>query len=187
VEGPGEHGAVQIECDDVVFDCGANIGLFSMLAAAKGAKVYAFEPVPAVVAHLSRAQEIFPAMEIVDRALSNSSGKVRISLSNGANTGNSFVLPTGERSIEISTTTIDEFVASRQLERVDFIKADIEGAERLMLAGASDTLNRFGPKLSICTYHLPDDKEVLEEIILQANPRYVIEHKWQKLYAHIPK
>ena len=73
------------------------------------------------------------------------------------------------------------------LERVDFIKADIEGAERLMLKGAQETLRRFAPKLSICTYHLPDDKEVLEALIKQANPHYVIEHRWQKLYAHVPE
>lgn len=187
VEGTGEYGQVQINNGDVVFDCGANIGLFSMVAAAKGAKVYAFEPVPGVIQHLEQARKIHPSIEIIGEALSDRSGKARISLSSGANTGNSFILPAGDQSIEIVTTSVDEFVASRKLERVDFIKADIEGAERLMLSGAADTLRRFAPKLSICTYHLPDDKEVLEAIIRNANPDYVIEHKWQKLYAHVPR
>lgn len=187
VEGTGEYGPVQINRGDVVFDCGANIGLFSMLSSAKGAKVYAFEPVPGVIRHLERAKEIHPSIEIIREALSDHSGKARISLSNGANTGNSLVLPAGEHSIEITTTSVDEFVARHELERIDFIKADIEGAERLMLAGATDTLKKFSPKLSICTYHLADDKEVLEKIIKDANPDYVIEHKWQKLYAHVPE
>ena len=69
------------------------------------------------------------------------------------------------------------------MESVDFIKADIEGAERYMLMGARETLGKFAPKLSICTYHFPDDPEVLEKIILEANPNYKIEHRWKKLYA----
>ncbi len=69
---------------------------------------------------------------------------------------------------------------------MDFIKADIEGAERKMLKGAKETLRKYAPKLSICTYHLPDDKEVLTKIILEANPAYIITYKWDKLYAYIP-
>lgn len=187
VEGPGEYGYVDVKPGDVVFDCGANIGLFSMLAAAKGARVYAFEPVPAVFQHLDKAKEIYPDIQLFDYALSDKTGIVKIALSNGTNTANSFVLPVSDMFIEVNTISIDEFVSRYQIESVDFIKADIEGAERFMLAGATETLKKFAPKLSICTYHLPDDKEVLEAIIKAANPNYIIEHKWQKLYAHVPK
>ena len=186
VEGPGEYLEVKLKPGDIVFDCGANIGLFSMVAAAKGAQVYAFEPVPSVARHLGLAVTIHPAIEVVEKALSDVTGTTRITLSQGTTTGNSLVLPVNGRSIEIVTTTLDEFVMQHNVPRVDFIKADIEGAERLMLKGAQQTLRRFAPKLSICTYYLPDDKEVLEALILKANPDYVIEHRWQKLYAHVP-
>jgi len=48
-------------------------------------------------------------------------------------------------------------------------------------------LKTYAPKLAICTYHLPDDKEVLTKLILQANPDYKIKYAWKKLYAWIEK
>jgi hypothetical protein len=82
--------------------------------------------------------------------------------------------------------TLDGFVHENNLEKVDFIKADIEGAERYMLMGAKNVLHDFAPKIAICTYHLPDDPKVLRELILDANPKYIIEEKYKKLYAYVP-
>lgn len=82
-------------------------------------------------------------------------------------------------------TTVDAFVSTHNLPRVDFIKADIEGYERHMLEGAQETLKRFAPKLALCTYHLPDDPEVLASLIKQANPAYHIVQKRKKLYAAV--
>jgi len=55
-----------------------------------------------------------------------------------------------------------------------------------MLMGAQNILREFSSKIAICTYHLPDDPEVLQGLILNANPRYVVEHKWKKMYAYMP-
>ncbi len=61
------------------------------------------------------------------------------------------------------------------------------GGERLMIEGAQWVLKNYAPKLAICTYHLPDDKKVLTDLILKANPDYKIIHKWRKLYAYVDK
>lgn len=86
---------------------------------------------------------------------------------------------------KISVTTIDKFVEENKLERVDFIKADIEGSERDMLRGATSVLKTFAPKLAICTYHLPDDPEVLEKIIREANPAYTVVQMRHRLFAAV--
>jgi len=53
--------------------------------------------------------------------------------------------------------------------------------------GAKRVLKEFAPKIAICTYHLPDDPQVLRELILDANPNYVIVERWKKMYAYVPK
>jgi hypothetical protein len=80
---------------------------------------------------------------------------------------------------------LDSFVEERGLARIDFIKADIEGAERDMLKGATRVLRDFAPKLAICTYHLADDPVVLEAIIKSANPGYKVVHLRHKLFASV--
>ena len=55
-----------------------------------------------------------------------------------------------------------------------------------MLMGAKQVLKEFAPKIAICKYHLPDDPQILRELILDGNPNYVIEERWKKIYAYVP-
>jgi ABC-type thiamine transport system substrate-binding protein len=48
---------------------------------------------------------------------------------------------------------IDEIVETKKLDRVDFIKMDIEGAEPEALKGAEAVIKQFSPKLAITVYH----------------------------------
>ena len=57
--------------------------------------------------------------------------------------------------------SVDDFVEERGLERVDFLKLDIGGAEANALAGAEATLRRFRPRLAIALHHRPEDLAVL--------------------------
>lgn len=59
--------------------------------------------------------------------------------------------------VEIEVVSIDHFVEERKIEKVDFIKFDIEGAELNALRGASKTLQKDRPKLAISIYHSYED------------------------------
>ena len=48
---------------------------------------------------------------------------------------------------------LDDLVADGVIDRVDFVKLDIEGAEPMALAGAVGVLERFRPRLALATYH----------------------------------
>jgi hypothetical protein len=52
-----------------------------------------------------------------------------------------------------TTTTIDHVAAKYGLDRVDFIKMDIEGAEQAALEGGLATIRKHRPKLAISIYH----------------------------------
>ncbi|WP_049772725.1 FkbM family methyltransferase [Caldicellulosiruptor acetigenus] len=187
-DGPYENNNVKIEEGDIVFDAGANIGLFSVLALKKGAKrVYAFEPVPKSLEYLNKTKllnDFDNRLEIVPHALSDEEGISYIKFKEDNIAISSLILDILEgKEFKVKTITIDKFVEENKIERVDFIKADIEGAERLMLMGAKNVLKEFKPKLAICSYHLPDDKEVLTKIILEANPKYELEFTSSKIFA----
>jgi FkbM family methyltransferase len=49
--------------------------------------------------------------------------------------------------------TVDQFVSDNQLDRVDLIKFDLEGAEEYVLPGTLATVERFRPQLAVSIYH----------------------------------
>ena len=153
---------------DVVLDVGASLGTFTRRALAAGARhVVAIEPVPELI-------------ECLRRNLSTEIAGGRVSImTKGAwdrddwlmmhhhadNGGlGSFILRTPGSAIDelrLPLTTIDKIAAELKLDRVDFIKMDIEGAERHALLGARETIRRYHPRMEICVYHLVDDLQVI--------------------------
>lgn len=189
VEGPYEYGEAMCT-GGAVIDAGANIGMFACCAASRGCKVYAFEPTASARGYLLENAALYPQgpIEVIGHALSDQCGTGHFAVSDtGEGTKNRLSTGPlcGHHLEEVATATVDAFAG--QVGKVGFIKADIEGAERKMLMGARRTLKEYAPKLSLCTYHLPDDKEVLTDLILQANPDYKIIYGWHKLYAYVPE
>jgi FkbM family methyltransferase len=180
---------ITVKKDDIVIDVGAWIGDFSAYAVSKGATAYAFEPVQETFQWLCKTQSLNCSggrIHPVQKGLGSSECEVNISIIENNSGANSMVITRcSDASERILVTTLDRFVAENRLERVDFIKADIEGAEREMLKGAANVLKTFAPKLAICTYHLPDDPEILEKIIKDANPAYTVVHLRHKLFAAV--
>lgn len=189
-EGPYElNENIKVTDGDVVFDLGANMGMFSAVASARGAKkVYSFEPSYKIRENYLRYTEQYNNnIEICPYAVADYVGETKFEVDNSNIGASRLINGEGESDKEkyeiVKVITLDQFVKERDIKKVDFIKADIEGAERDMLRGATEILRRFKPKLSICTYHLPDDPKVLKNIILRANPDYTIIEKYKKLYA----
>ena len=186
-EGAYEYDSVIMNPGDVVFDCGASIGSFSAFALSKKCEVHAFEPIAKTFSALQHNLRHYEneKQHLCNFGLSDRKDWVDFYVSN--NTGSDGYLDSGnyKETISCYVTTIDEYIKENNIARVDFIKADIEGAERDMLVGAANTIKTFRPKLSLCTYHLHDDPKVIEEIIKNTCNSYNIIHKWGKCYAYV--
>lgn len=184
-EGPYEYENVKLQKEDVVIDCGSNIGLFASIAAKKSRKVYAFEPIEKACRYIDEIKKFNPNIVLCRQACGSEKGTVVFSASSDIAV-NKILDKDDAGGIQVPITDLDSFVKENKIEKVDFIKADIEGAERDMLIGASWILKTFEPKLSICEYHYPDDPEILEKLVLEANPNYIIEHEYMKMNAYVP-
>ena len=189
-EGPYQYGDVRIKPDDVVIDAGANMGVFSLFAAKRGAFVHAFEPqrscYDVLKSHISMnsfGESIVPW----ELALAEKRGVVEFSSLEGTLDSGATMIQSRVRenrsSFTVNCISLDEWASENGIGKIDLIKADIEGAERLLLKGACNTLREQKPKLCLCTYHLHDDPEVLKNLILQANPSYRTVQLPEKIFA----
>jgi FkbM family methyltransferase len=157
-----EGTAISPAAGDAVIDGGACTGdtaaVFSNAVGAAG-RIYCFDPVAdhlAILEH-NAGQFVHDNVTVMPYGLSDrnifAKPIVLDSYAPGFNSG----------SKQVPLRSIDFLVKSRELDRIDFIKLDIEGAEMACLRGARESIGRFKPKLAISLYHRPDD---LFEIIL---------------------
>lgn len=145
-----------IQHDWVCFDIGACFGwysiLFSRIVGLAG-QVHAFEPVPdnreCLMANLklNEASNIKVNPFALGEELSTT--KIYVPFDGVSGSLRAHAKPDDCKIIDIDVSTLDNYVNENDLTRVDFIKADIEGAEFLMLKGAEDTLRKYRPILML--------------------------------------
>jgi FkbM family methyltransferase len=151
-----------VPAEAVVFDVGAHAGQYTKLfaRAASAGRVYAVEPgsygrsILRAVVWLHRLGNV----SVVPMALGDADGLDTLSVPVKARGSYGFGLSHLGRpqdrwaAVEqelVAVTTLDTIVATLSIERVDFIKADIEGWELALLRGAENTLRRFRPTMLI--------------------------------------
>ena len=136
-----------IRSDALCIDIGANVGYFTMLMAqaASAGSVHAFEPVVLNASLLKASVELngFTNVHFNQCAVGDHVGVV--SFSQSSDSAYSSIHDTGRKSLEriltVPIVTLDEYLDREGIERVDVLKADVEGAEGLVVAGASRLLS----------------------------------------------
>lgn len=147
---------------DIVIDGGGCTGDTALYFAARvGSKgrVYTFEfeqhNLDVMTKNLALNPQISPSVEIVRRALWGKSDEPLNYDPNGPATTVSLKEEPG--TAQAMTLSIDDLVEREGLDKVDFVKMDIEGAELSALKGAERTLRAFRPTLAISAYHREED------------------------------
>lgn len=159
-----------IEKDDVILDCGAAEGLFTLLARCKEARAVTFEPHPLYFKALQKTFADDAGVVLVNAALGDTPGQTFLSKDDIA----SKVSPVDGYPIRIET--LDAACDRLHIEPT-YLKADIEGFEAKMLEGAAETITRFHPKIAITTYHEENDPQELAAILRRFWPGYHIKTK----------
>lgn len=163
------RGAETIEArpGDVVIDAGACWGDTALYLAAKvspGGHVHAFELSEANLgilrANLAKNPALASSISVVQRPLGAASGDPVWFVDAGAA---SRVESCDNGGTRLSSLSIDDFVREARIDKVDFMKFDIEGAERHAIDGAAATIREHRPTLAISVYHFPDDPFVIAE------------------------
>ncbi len=130
----------------VVLDVGANVGLYTLLAAKRGARVFAIEADPlnaAMLRHHLKLNRLEDRVTVFEMAATDAEGTVSLYRSL-PNMGESNIIKKGESVGTVAGKPID----SLNLPPVDICKMDIEGAELAALQGMQRTLAR-SPQLKL--------------------------------------
>jgi FkbM family methyltransferase len=128
----------------IVLDIGANIGYYSLLAAAHAnvSLVLSFEPNPLVLPTLRHNAALNPCLAgkitIMDVAVGDTNGTVRFHRNYEAHNlglGSIRAQTADNVTVEVPIVRLDSFLKARGVDRVDLIKIDVEGAEHLVVSG----------------------------------------------------
>lgn len=140
-----------IKPGSIILDVGANIGVYSLIAArhtgSKG-RVYAFEPVPENFELLSRniRQNELKNVVCINKAVGSSNGKIEMEIEKGS-IATHYVSSSPKNPTAVPVTTIDSFIKNKKISRVDLIKMDIEGYEGFAIEGGLSLLKQPRIKL----------------------------------------
>jgi FkbM family methyltransferase len=142
-----------------VLDIGAHHGFYSLLASKKvgrDGRVIAFEPSPRERERLARHLTLNACSNVLveETALGETEGQADFFLVADKETGcNSLRQPRTKhrtRKVQVHVKRLDDYLRTARIERVDFVKLDVEGAELSVLRGAGEVLERRPRPILLC-------------------------------------
>jgi FkbM family methyltransferase len=160
----------------VFYDLGANIGLFSLLAARRvypSGRVFSFEPDPGAAARLRRnvAKNCFPHVEVVEAGVWSESGSINFVPAGASSpdhgTGR-LVATTDSCGVPVHCVALDDFTRGKP---PDGIKCDVEGAEVEVFRGASKMIETHRPWI-LCEMHSHDNERASCELLARLAYRF---------------
>lgn len=171
--------SVNVNSGDIVFDIGAAVGTFSIVAACLTGKgtVYAFEPTDSTFDALKTNIEMNEAKNIVPIKIGiGNENRLFFFDERDIFSANRIIDDTTvnnqSSSKKIEVITLDTFWKTNNIEKVDFIKIDVEGYALEVIQGAKELLKRFKPKLAIACYHGRENHNEIFQELKKANDEY---------------
>ena len=184
----------KIEIGNIVVDVGANIGLHTLNMArivGNAGQVFAFEPDPSNFEILKKNAKINNYKNIIleQKAVGDKHGKTTLYQSD--NPINHRIFPQSERAnsqVQVELTNLDNYFDSDMIDKINFIKIDVEGMEFGVLKGMKNILKNnknikilfeFVPKDTIEAGFIPI--ELLNYLTSNGFKLYCMDEKTKKL------
>jgi FkbM family methyltransferase len=153
--------ATLVNPGDVVFDVGSNVGYFTILASrlvGPSGRVFAFEPLAINTAFIraSIAANHLQNVEVVEAFCGKrEQDTVRMTVPTPDNLGTGSLVGADHsaNACSVPTVTLSSFCRQRELNTIDFLKMDIEGAEVFAIPGMLDALDEHRFKLLAIEFH----------------------------------
>ena len=137
----------EVKEDATIFDIGAwkgDTAYFFSKKCSNKARIYAFEPDDYAFQILEKIKEKYKLNNVIASNILFSNSETEI---------NFLSMDLNRPAVKIKSTTIDKFVEENNFEKIDYIKMDVEGAEKNILEGSIKTIKKFKPSLAIAIYH----------------------------------
>jgi FkbM family methyltransferase len=128
-------------------------------------KVIAFEPSSQSYLAVCDKLKDYKFIDVVNKGIWNKSE----SLSFNSDLGSASRIE-NEGTLKIEVVSLDESLD----EKIDFIKLDIEGAEKNAILGAKRIIIENKPVMAVCVYHHQEDYFRIPQMILEINPHYKV-------------
>lgn len=171
---------IEPEKNDIIIDAGGCFGDTALRFAydvGPNGKVHTFEFMPSNLEIMNKNfklnEELSKRINIVEHPIYSESNEKVYCVDNGP--GSSVTTKKADiNEICVSTVSIDDYLESNRIDKLDFIKMDIEGSELQALIGAKNTLEKYRPKLAISIYHNIRDFIEIQDFIKSLNLNYKI-------------
>jgi len=144
-----------LDCSDYILDIGSNTGIYTLIAGVNNKKVHSFEPVPFIYERLIENIRINGLLNVIpnNKVVTDYNGFTSlfvpdsITLPTSASTLDGFRV--AKETIIIPTITLDSYIFSENIPKVDVIKIDTEATEDKVLWGSKNIIKRDNP-IIIC-------------------------------------
>lgn len=150
----------EIKQDDVFYDVGANVGLYSCFAEQICREVISFEPYSENIIELRQNVSINKGTtKVIELALSNANSSAFLSVPEEPRPGygRGAMVTVDSNGESIQTVRGDLLVENGIIPPPNVIKIDVEGAEYAVIEGLKGTLQRDNCRLIYCEVHPPSD------------------------------
>ncbi len=157
----------------VFYDLGANIGLFTLLAArlvGDSGKVFSFEPDPENAARLRRNVERngFANVTVVEKGIWSTTKKLKFVKSGTASpdhgVGKFVTTENGAGGTLAQCVSLDDFTQDASIPPPDALKCDVEGAEVEALRGGAKLFQSRQPWI-VCEVHSDANRRAATELL----------------------